>query len=154
MIDQEALTSIPNSLEIGGKYYPVIVTGRKPACWKCGVIGYLTPFCPVKASGVPPKPDTPRADTTSSTAPVICLYAADTGGEKAPVGSLPDLTFPAKKKVEQKQEWQAVGRARGKLHAAGSHSSEAPRASTLIVPFPRVRLLLTCPKAARAFYEI
>lgn len=58
-VGQKSLYSIFNSLEIGRKNYPVIVTGRKPGRWKCGVIGHLTPSCPEKkASGVPPKPDT------------------------------------------------------------------------------------------------
>lgn len=56
MLDHKAFTSISNILEIGRKNYPIIITGRKPTCWKCGVIGHLIPSCPEKkASGGLPK---------------------------------------------------------------------------------------------------
>lgn len=55
MIDREAFTIIPNSLETGGKNYPVIVTRRRPACWKCDMICHFAPSCPdKKVSGVSP----------------------------------------------------------------------------------------------------
>lgn len=55
------------------------------------------------------------------------LPALGIGAEKAPDGSLPESTLPVKRKVEEKPEWLVVGRAREKLQAVGSQSSEAPK---------------------------
>lgn len=65
------------------------------------------------------------------------LTVAGTGGEKAPVGSLPEPTFLAKKKAEDKQEWPVVGRARGKLQDAGSQFSEASKNNDTNCPTPK-----------------
>lgn len=49
MLGQEAFTSIPNRLMIGGENYPVIVT-EETSFRKCGVIGHFDLSSPVKAS--------------------------------------------------------------------------------------------------------
>lgn len=41
-----AFVSIPNSLDVGGWKFLVIMIGRKPTCWKCCEIGDLGPSCP------------------------------------------------------------------------------------------------------------
>ena len=48
MLDAKTFYSVPNRL-------PVIVSGRKPACWHCGEIGHLSAVCPGKKA--PKKPD-------------------------------------------------------------------------------------------------
>lgn len=51
MIDRQAVTSIPNCLDVGGLKIPVIMTGCKPTCWNCGETGNLSSSCPeIKAS--------------------------------------------------------------------------------------------------------
>lgn len=54
MLNRKAFLSIPNCLEVGVLKLPIIVTGRKPVCWKCGETGHLSFSCPEKkASGSP-----------------------------------------------------------------------------------------------------
>ena len=40
--------SVPNWLDVGGHRLPVIVSGRKLACWYSGEIGHLSAVCPGK----------------------------------------------------------------------------------------------------------
>lgn len=82
MLECEAFDSIPSSLEIGRRNYPVIVTGRKPTCSKCSRMGHLTlSFSDKKAQGVPPKTNYNPTWTCSATT------AARTGGQISTVGS-------------------------------------------------------------------
>ena len=55
MLDVKTFYSVPNWLEVEGRRLPVIVSGRKPACWHCGEIGHLSAVCPGKKA--PKKPD-------------------------------------------------------------------------------------------------
>ena len=55
MLDMKTFYSVPNWLEVEGRRLPVIVSGRKPACWHCGEIGHLSAVCPGKKA--PKKPD-------------------------------------------------------------------------------------------------
>ena len=55
MLDVKTFYSVPNWLEVEGCRLPVIVSGRKPACWHCGEIGHLSAVCPGKKA--PKKPD-------------------------------------------------------------------------------------------------
>ena len=77
MLDMKTFYSVPNWLEVEGRRAPVIVSGRKPACWHCGEIGHLSAVCPGKKA--PKKPDH-KPDTHS---PVV---KANTEKE-APVAS-------------------------------------------------------------------
>ena len=42
MLDAKTFYSVPNWLDVEGRRLPVIVSGRKPACWHCGEIGHLS----------------------------------------------------------------------------------------------------------------
>ena len=55
MLDVKTFYSVPNWLDVEGRKLPVIVSGRKPACWHCGKIGHLSAVCPGKKA--PKKPD-------------------------------------------------------------------------------------------------
>ncbi len=46
MLDAKTFFSVPNWLDVEGRRLPVIVSGRKPACWHCGEIGHLSAVCP------------------------------------------------------------------------------------------------------------
>lgn len=85
-----------------------------------------------------------RDDSSYSVGPAIGLSAT----EKAPVGSLQNPTFPAKKKAKDKQEGQDVG------PSYGICLRKPPRARKIPVPFPRVRLLLVMLNAARAVRDL
>lgn len=69
--------------------------------------------------------------------PVVGLSAASTRDQKSPVVSLQEPTLPAKKKVEEKQEWQVVSRERGKPQAVGSRSPEVPKCKGTNSPIPK-----------------
>ena len=45
MLDVKTFYSIPKWLDVEGLRLPVIVSGRKPACWRCGEIGHLSAVC-------------------------------------------------------------------------------------------------------------
>ena len=55
MLDAKTFFSVPNWLDVEGRRLPVIVSGRKPACWHSGEIGHLSAVCPGKKA--PKKPD-------------------------------------------------------------------------------------------------
>ena len=55
MLDAQTFYSVPNWLDVEGRRLPVIISGRKPACWHCGEIGHLSAVCPGKKA--PKKPD-------------------------------------------------------------------------------------------------
>ena len=48
--DSKIFYSIPNWLDLEGHTLPVIVTGKKPACWLCGEICLPTANCRRKKS--------------------------------------------------------------------------------------------------------
>ena len=50
MTTRQKAEAIPNTLDIGGRMkVPVIVMGRKPVCWVCGVAGHISATCQGKA---------------------------------------------------------------------------------------------------------
>ena len=81
MLDMKTFYSVPNWLEVEGRRLPVIVSGRKPACWHCGEIGHLSAVCPKKpdhkTGTLPPVVTT----NTEKEAPVVSLTPA---GKKIP----------------------------------------------------------------------
>lgn len=85
----------------------------------------------------------PWAEITCSWAPIMGPPVADTSGQKALIGSLPESALPDTMIVEDTDGWPWVGWD-GKLKLRDL-SSEAlsPRSKTLSVPFPSVKLRLT-----------
>ena len=106
MLDAKTFYSVP-WLDVEGRRLPVIVSGRKPACWHCGEIGHLSAVCPGKKA--PKKPDqnpgTPPPVVTNNEkeAPVVSPTSA---AKKSP-------TPPTSSTVSSKEagaEWLTVGK--------------------------------------------
>lgn len=78
---------------------PVVVTGRRPICWKCGETGNLSFSCPEKnASGVlaPAHPNTPLVENAHSVSSLMGIPATGTGVVTPPLGSISQPSFPEK----------------------------------------------------------
>ena len=110
MLDVKTFYSIPNWLEVEGHRLPVIVSGRKPACWHCGEIGHLSAVCPGKKA--PKKPDhksgtlLPVVTTnTEKEAPVVSPTPA---GKKTPLPLRPLRSIP-KRRGPSGWLWEKVG---------------------------------------------
>ena len=58
MLDVKTFYSVPNWLEVEGCRLPVIVSGRRPACWHCGEIGHLFGVFPGKKASKKAQPKT------------------------------------------------------------------------------------------------
>ena len=58
MLDAKTFYSVPNWLEVEGRRLPVIISGRKPACWHSGEIGHLSAVCPGKKAPKKARPKT------------------------------------------------------------------------------------------------
>ena len=101
MLDMKTFYSVPNWLEVEGRRLPVIVSGRKPACWHCGEIGHLSAVCPGKKA--PKKPDH-KHDTlspvvkinTEKEAPVVSPTPA---GKKNPLPLRPLRLTPKRRRL-------------------------------------------------------
>ena len=52
MLTTKAFYEVPNWLVFEGRRLPIIVTGRKPVCWRCGETGHLAAKCPGKKAPV------------------------------------------------------------------------------------------------------
>ena len=102
MLDMKTFYSVPNWLEVEGRRLPVIVSGRKPACWHCGEIGHLSAVCPGKKA--PKKPDH-KQDTlspvvkinTEKEAPVVSPTPA--GKKKPPLPLRPLRLIPKRRRL-------------------------------------------------------
>ena len=111
--------SVPNWLEVEGRRLPVIVSGRKPACWHCGEIGHLSAVCPGKKA--PKKPD----HKPGTLSPVVKnndrkggsrSLAHTSGIKKTPLSLRPLRLTPTRRRAE----WLTVGKGGRKLQPAGS----------------------------------
>ena len=128
MLDMKTFYSVPNWLEVEGRRLPVIVSGRKPACWHCGEIGHLSAVCPGKKA--PKKPDH-KHDTLS---PVVKI---NTEKEAPVVSPTPagkkNLTPPSSPTVnseEAKAEWLTVGKGGRKLQPEDPRSQKSAQVGT------------------------
>ena len=80
MLDVKTFYSIPNWLDVEGRRLPVIISGRKPACWHSSEIGHLSAVCPGKKA--PKKPDQnpgtlpPVSTNNEKEAPVVVPTSA------------------------------------------------------------------------------
>ena len=101
MLDMKTFYSVPNWLEVEGRWLPVIVSGRKPACWHCGEIGHLSAVCPGKKAPKKPdhKPGTLSPVVTTNTekeAPVVSPTPA--GKKKYPLLLRPLRLIPKRRR--------------------------------------------------------
>ena len=128
MLDMKTFYSVPNWLEVEGHRLPVIVSGRKPACWHCGKIGHLSAVCPGKKA--PKKPD-PKPGTlspvvksnTEKEAPVVSPTPA---GKKNPTPP----SSPTVNSEEAKAEWLTVGKGGRKLQPEDPRSQKSSQVGT------------------------
>ena len=128
MLDVKTFYSVPNWLEVEGRRLPVIVSGRKPACWHCGEIGHLSAVCPGKKA--PKKPD-PKpgtlppvvASNTEKEAPVVSPTPAGTKNRTPP-------STPTVNSEESGAEWLTVGKGGRKLQPADPHSQKLSQVGT------------------------
>ena len=128
MLDVKNFYSVPNWLEMEGRRLPVIVSGRKPACWHCGEIGHLSAVCPGKKA--PKKPDQNLgtlppvvASNIEKEAPVVSPTPAGTKNSTPP--SSPTVNFE-----ESGAEWLTVGKGGRKLQPADPHSQKLSQVGT------------------------
>ena len=132
MLDMKTFYSVPNWLEVEGRRLPVIVSGRKPACWHCGEIGHLSAVCPWKKA--PKKPDH-KQDTlspvvkinTEKEAPVVSPTPA---GKKNPTPP----SSPTVNSEEAKAEWLTVGKGGRKLQPEDPRSQKSAQVGTDSLP--------------------
>ena len=132
MTNRKNAEAIPNTLDIGGrKTIPVIVMGRKPVCWVCGVAGHISATCQGK---VPPDPaassrDPPPLDATSSEKgpmagpPTTFVRKArsSTGAHLKPPTQNQASSSLQKEGVPSKESgdgWHVVGKKGGKAQSA------------------------------------
>ena len=128
MLDMKTFYSVPNWLEVEGRRLPVIVSGRKPACWHCGEIGHLSAVCPGKKA--PKKPDhkpgtlSPVVKNNSEKeAPVVSPTPA---GKKNPTPP----SSPTVNSDEAKAEWLTVGKGGRKLQPEDPRSQKSSQVGT------------------------
>ena len=105
-------TPFPTGWMWEGRRLPVIVSGRKPACWHCGEIGHLSAVCPGKKA--PKKPDqNPRHPHTccnkqreKKEAPRSLAHFS---GNKKPPLPLRHLRLVPKRRGASGWPWEKVG---------------------------------------------
>ena len=93
MLDAKTFYSVPNWLDVEGRRLPVIVSGRKPACWHCGEIGHLSAVCLGKKASKKPdqNPGTHPPVVTNNEkkeAPVVSPTSAATKSPTPPTSSM------------------------------------------------------------------
>ena len=127
MLDFKTFHSIPNWLDVNGERIPMIISGRKPACWRCSQVGHLSAACPGKKDpkkhpvttqdSLPPNKATVRKE-----APVVSPAV----GTQNPLGVGVQVEAPppsesksltTTKKAEG--EWLTVGKGGRKVQPAG-----------------------------------
>ena len=128
MLDAKTFFSVPNWLDVEGRRLPVIVSGRKPACWHCGEIGHLSAVCPGKKA--PKKPD-----QDAGTPPPV---GKNNDKKEAPVVSptsaaIKSLTPPTSSTVSSEEaggEWLTVGKGGRKIQPADPQSQKSTQVGT------------------------
>ena len=128
MLDAKTFYSVPNWLDVEGRRLPVIVSGRKPACWHCGEIGHLSAVCPGKKA--PKKPDqnpgTPPPvvkNNEEKEAPVVSPTSAASKSPAPPTSSTVNSE-------EAGGEWLTVGKGGRKIQPADPHSRKSTQVGT------------------------
>ena len=128
MLDVKTFYSVPNWLDVEGRRLPVIVPGRKPACWHCGEIGHLSAVCPGKKASKKPdqNPGTPPpvvTNTEKKEAPVVSPTSAATKSPTPPTSSTVNSE-------EARAEWLTVGKGGRKIQPADSRSRKSSQVGT------------------------
>ena len=119
--------SVPNWLEVEGRRLPVIVSGRKPACWHCCEISHLSAVCPWKKA--PKMPDQklgtlpPVVSNTEKEAPVVSPTPAAIKNSTPP-------SSPTVNTEESGAEWLTVGKGGRKFQPADPHSRKLTQVGT------------------------
>lgn len=119
LVGLKSLPLHPQLLELDGLKLLVIVTGRKPVCWRCGVTSHLPASCLEKVSGslAPVVQDTSLTEFLISATPVMGIPASSTGVAMPPVGPssqprFPEMLSPVASAVMEKREgngWWMIG---------------------------------------------
>ena len=109
MIDVKTFYSLPNWL-------PVIVTGRKPACWHCGETSHLSVICPGKK--------TPLKAPDRSLPPAVKTPIS------VPVGFKPVPPPPLRWLQKSKEKWLTIVKTGRKVQPADTQSPKVSLVGT------------------------
>ena len=121
MLDVKTCYSVPNWLDVEGRSLPVIVSGRKPACWHCGEIGHLSAICPGR-SPEKARPEFPPVSTNNEKeAPVVSPTSA---------GITPPPLSSTVSTEESGAEWLTVGKGGKKIQPTDLHSRKSSQVGT------------------------
>ena len=128
MLDMKTFYSVPNWLEVEGRRLPVIVSGRKPACWHCGEIGHLSAVCPGKKAPKKPdhKPGTLSPVVKSNPEKEAPVVSPTPAGKKNPTPP----SSPTVNSDEAKAEWLTVGKGGRKLQPEDPRSQKSSQVGT------------------------
>ena len=128
MLDMKTFYSVPNWLEVEGRRLPVIVSGRKPACWHCGEIGHLSAVCPGKKASKKPnhKHDTLSPVVKINTEKEAPVVSPTPAGKKNPTPP----SSPTVNSEEAKAEWLTVGKGGRKLQPEDPRSQKSAQVGT------------------------
>lgn len=77
-LTRQTFGEIPNVLLCCDRRMLVVVEGRRPYCWNCGVSWHMSKVCPDKALQPPPCPTTTMAATTAVTTATTTANATKT----------------------------------------------------------------------------
>ena len=127
MLDVKTFYSVPNWLNVEGRRLPVIVSGRKHACWQCGEIGHLSAVCPGKKAAKKPdqNPGTlpPVSTNNEKEAPVVSPTSVGIKKNTSPLSSTVSTE-------ESGAEWLTVGKGGRKIQPADPHSRKLSQVGT------------------------
>ena len=127
MLDVKTFYSVPNWLDVEGRSLPVIVSGRKPACWHCGEISHLSAVCPWKKALKKPDQNSgtlpPISTNNEKEAPVVSPTSA---GIKKNTPSLSSTVSTE----ESGAEWLTVGKGGKKIQPTDLHSRKSSQVGT------------------------
>ena len=128
MLDMKTFYSVPNWLEVEGRRLPVIVSGRKPACWHCGEIGHLSAVFPGKKASKKPdhKPGTLSPVVKSNPEKEAPVVSPTPAGKKNPTPP----SSPTVNSDEAKAEWLTVGKGGRKLQPEDPRSQKSSQVGT------------------------
>ena len=139
MSDRKNTEAIPNSLDIGDrKTLPVIVMGRKPVCWVCGVAGHLSancqekrkpgPVADIRDSSPPDGVSTEKGPSVGPPSTWVRKIRSTAGAHLKPPAPNQTPTSPKKAgppSEESGDGWRVVGKGGKQVQSAGPQSPHA-----------------------------